>query len=113
MLAVDTVQFIGGEPTLHPELPRLVCHALGKGLKGDVYTNLVHVTPDPWEVSSLPGVSLGTSWYSADLDRHADITGSKGSHARTRANIVEALRRGIGGPGRDYRSGQRQRRARG
>lgn len=35
---------------------------------------LVHVTPDPWEVSSLPGVSLGTSWYSADLDRHADIT---------------------------------------
>jgi MoaA/NifB/PqqE/SkfB family radical SAM enzyme len=94
-LAVDTVQFIGGEPTLQPELPRLVRYALDKGLKVDVYTNLVHVTPDLWEVFSLPGVSLGTSWYSADLDRHADITGSKGSHARTRANIVEALRRGI------------------
>lgn len=94
-LSVDTVQFIGGEPTLHPELRRLVCYALGKGFKVDVYTNLVHVTPELWELFSLPGVSLGTSWYSADDDRHADVTGSKGSHARTRANIAEALRRGI------------------
>jgi MoaA/NifB/PqqE/SkfB family radical SAM enzyme len=94
-LSVDTVQFIGGEPTLHPELRRLVCYALGKELKVDVYTNLVHVTPELWELFALPGVSLGTSWYSADSDRHADVTGSKGSHARTRANIAEALRRGI------------------
>ena len=96
-LPVDTVQFIqfiGGEPTLHPELRRLACYALGKGLKVDVYTNLVHVTPELWELFSLPGVSLGTSWYSADPERHADVTGSKGSHARTRANIAEALRRG-------------------
>jgi hypothetical protein len=41
------------------------------------------------------GNALGTSWYSADPDRHADVTASLGSHARTRANIVEALRRGI------------------
>lgn len=94
-LSVDTVQFIGGEPTLYPELPRLVRYALGKGLKVDVYTNLVHVTPALWELFSLPGVSLGTSWYSADSDRHADVTASLGSHARTRANIAEALRRGI------------------
>jgi MoaA/NifB/PqqE/SkfB family radical SAM enzyme len=59
-LSVNAVQFIGGEPTFHPELPRLVRYALGKGLNADVYTNLV-----------------------------------QGSHARTRANIVEALRRGI------------------
>ncbi|MGH3996698.1 MAG: radical SAM protein [Pseudonocardiaceae bacterium] len=95
VLAVDTVQFIGGEPTLHPELPRLVRYALGKGLNVDVYTNLVHVTPELWELFSLPRISLGTSWYSADADRHADITGSKGSHARAEANIAEALQRGI------------------
>jgi sulfatase maturation enzyme AslB (radical SAM superfamily) len=94
-LSMDTVQFIGGEPTLHPELPRLVRYALGTGLKVDVYTNLVHVTPELWELFFLPGVSLGTSWYSADPDQRADITGSKGSHARTRGNIAEALRRGI------------------
>ncbi|MGH3885798.1 MAG: radical SAM protein [Pseudonocardiaceae bacterium] len=68
---VDIVQFIGGEPTLHPGLSRLVRYALGKGLKVDVYTNLVHVTPELWELFSLSGVSLGTSWYSADSDRHA------------------------------------------
>lgn len=78
-LAVDTVQFIGGEPTLHPELPRLVRYALGKGLKADVYTNLVHIRPELWELFSRPGVSLGTSWYSANPDRHADVTGSLGS----------------------------------
>ncbi len=65
------------------------------GAEADVYTNLVHVRPELWELFSLPGVSLGTSWYSASPDRHADITASLGSHARTRANIVEALQRGI------------------
>lgn len=94
-LGVETVQFIGGEPTLDPDLPRLVQHALGTGLKVDVYTNLVHVTPELWELFSLPGVSLGFSWYSADPGKHAEVTGSRASHARTKANVREALRRGI------------------
>lgn len=94
-LGVDTVQFIGGEPTLDPDLPRLVRHALGAGVQVDVYTNLVHVTAELWELFSLPGVSLGTSWYSADPGKHAEVTGSRASHARTRAGIIEALRRGI------------------
>lgn len=94
-LGVTTVQFIGGEPTLDPDLPRLVRYALGAALKVDVYTNLVHVTPGLWELFSLPGVSLGFSWYSADPGKHAEVTGSRASHARTKASIREALRRGI------------------
>ena len=94
-LGVETVQFIGGEPTLDPDLPRLVRYALGAALKVDVYTNLVHVTPGLWELFTLPGVSLGFSWYSADPGKHAQVTGSRASHARTKANIREALRRGI------------------
>ncbi len=35
------------------------------------------------------------SWYSADPAKHAEVTGSKASHARTRANIAEAVRRGV------------------
>lgn len=35
---------------------------------------------------------LGTSWYSADPAKHAQITGSRASHARTRVNIEEAIR---------------------
>jgi MoaA/NifB/PqqE/SkfB family radical SAM enzyme len=94
-LGVQVIQLIGGEPTLDPSLPRLVTAVLDAGMRAYVYSNLVHVTPGLWEVLSQPGVSLGTSWYSADPARHAEVTGSIGSHARTRANIAEAVRRGI------------------
>jgi MoaA/NifB/PqqE/SkfB family radical SAM enzyme len=73
----------------------LARHALGTGLNVYVYSNLVHVTAELWELFSLPGVSLGTSWYSADPHKHAEITGSPTSYARTKANIIEAVRRGI------------------
>jgi MoaA/NifB/PqqE/SkfB family radical SAM enzyme len=94
-LGVETVQFIGGEPTLDPRLPRLIRHALGASVKVYVYSNLVHVTPELWELFSRPGVSLGTSWYSADPAKHAEITGSRASYARTRANIAQATGRRI------------------
>jgi MoaA/NifB/PqqE/SkfB family radical SAM enzyme len=45
---VEMVQFIGGEPTLHPDLPRLVDHALAQGLEVEVFSNLVHVAPALW-----------------------------------------------------------------
>jgi MoaA/NifB/PqqE/SkfB family radical SAM enzyme len=94
-LGVETVQFIGGEPTLDPDLPRLTRYALGIGLNVDIYTNLVHVTPELWELFITPGVSVGFSWYSADPAKHAEVTGSRASHARTRANIAEAVRRSV------------------
>src|SRR5216683_1067302 len=94
-LGVKMVQFIGGEPTLDPGLPRLVRYALGKGLKVYVYSNLVHITPTLWDLFSQPRMFLGTSWYSADPDKHAEITGSRASYARTRASIAEAVRRSI------------------
>lgn len=94
-LGVEAVQFIGGEPTLYPALGRLIRYSLQSGWRVDVYSNLVHVTPELWELFQLPGVSLGTSWYSADPIIHAKITGTVGSFWRTQANIAEALRRGI------------------
>lgn len=92
---VTTVQFIGGEPTLHPGLPRLMRYAIDIGLKVDVYTNLVHVTSELWNLMEAGDVSLGTSWYSSDPAVHASITGTVGSFWRTRTNIAEALRRRI------------------
>ena len=94
-IGVEMVQFIGGEPTLDPDLPRLIRHALGNGLKVYVYSNLVHVTPELWDLFSQPGMFLGTSWYSADSATHGMITGSRASYERTRAHIAEAVRRGI------------------
>ncbi|WP_407698543.1 radical SAM protein [Streptomyces cyaneochromogenes] len=42
-IGVEKVQFIGGEPTLYPEFPDLVRHALGTGLSVQVYSNLYRV----------------------------------------------------------------------
>lgn len=93
-MGVRTVQFIGGEPTLHPDLPDLVLHALGRELLVEVFTNLVHITDELWEVFSRPGVSLATSYYSDDPEQHAVITG-RPSHARTKTNIAKTLARRI------------------
>lgn len=111
-MRVEEVQFIGGEPTLHPGLPTLIAHALSHGLDVEVYTNLVHVTDDLWAVFERPGVSLATSFYSDEPEQHAAIT-KRPSYARTKANIAEAVQRGI--PIRagviDLGTGQRARQA--
>jgi len=94
-LGVHMVQFIGGEPTMHPELPRLVDHALQRHVEVEVFTNLVHVTPQLWDTFSRPGVRLATSYYSDQADQHTAVTGRRGSHARTTANIADTVRRSI------------------
>ena len=91
---VQLVQFIGGEPTLHPDLPYLIRYALSSGIQVEVYSNLVHVTPAVWKVFSLPGVRLATSYYSDDRAQHKQVTG-RNTYSRTKANIAEAVRRGI------------------
>lgn len=40
-------------------------------------------------------MSLATSYYSDDRDEHEAVTRRRGSHTRTRANIAQAVRRGI------------------
>lgn len=94
-LGVEMVQFIGGEPTMHPALPALIDHALNRALAVEVFSHLAHVTPALWEVFSRPGLSLATSYYSDVPEQHEAITQRRGSHADTRANIAEAVRRGI------------------
>lgn len=111
-LGVEMIQFIGGE-TLHPDLPELLARAVDEGLEVEVFSNFVHVTPALWELFSRPGVRLAYSYYSDIPAQHAKITGRVGSHARTRENIAEAVRRRI--PLRagviDVQDGQRARQA--
>jgi MoaA/NifB/PqqE/SkfB family radical SAM enzyme len=93
-MGVRTVQFIGGEPTLHPALPELIRHALSRALAVEVFTNLVHVSDELWQLFAQPAVSLATSYFSDDPDQHNAIT-RRPSHARTKANITKALKLGI------------------
>ena len=92
---IRKVQFIGGEPTNRPGFPRLLSHAINVGLHVEVFSNLFHISGEVWRLLATPGVALATSYYSDDPDQHDRVTGRPGSHARTRANIVEAIQRGI------------------
>lgn len=94
-IGVRKVQFIGGEPTLRPELPDLIGHATAAGLRVEVTSNLVRLSARMWAAAALPGVELGTSYYSDDPAEHDEIVGRRGSHARTTATIRTALAREI------------------
>ncbi|WP_037837936.1 radical SAM/SPASM domain-containing protein [Streptomyces sp. NRRL S-337] len=94
-LGVRDVQFIGGEPTLHPDLPQFIRHARSRHMRVEVFSNLTHVTDPVWEALRLPDVRLAFSYYSDDAKDHDDVTETRGSHARTRANVEKAKALGI------------------
>jgi MoaA/NifB/PqqE/SkfB family radical SAM enzyme len=91
---VRNVQFIGGEPTLRPDLPSLIKHADDSGLDVEVFTNLVVVPDRLWACFRAHRVSVATSYYTSDPEQHQMIT-SRATLARTRENIAKAVRLGL------------------
>ncbi|MFF7233474.1 radical SAM protein [Streptomyces sioyaensis] len=85
------VQFIGGEPTLYPDLPELITHAHGAGLSVEVFSNMTHIRDQLWETFTDCGVKLATSYYSDTAEEHDSVTRLRGSHRKTRANVEKAL----------------------
>ncbi|MGI5350193.1 radical SAM protein [Streptomyces sp. CA-250714] len=94
-LGIPMVQFIGGEPTLNPYLPQLIDYAADAELGIEVYSNLTHIRPSLWDRFERQAVCLATSFYTDDPEQHDTITRTRGSLDRIRANIAEAVRRGI------------------
>ena len=84
------VQFIGGEPTLHPDLGRLLEHAAEVGFQQcEVFTNATVLRDDLIHAFKRLRVLVHFSFYSFDSSIHDQITGQHGSFERT----VEGLRR--------------------
>jgi MoaA/NifB/PqqE/SkfB family radical SAM enzyme len=94
-IGIENVQFIGGEPLLHPNAAELIEYAASKGLFIEVYSNLAYVPRGLWELFEQHGVNLATSWYSDNPEVHDEITGVRGSHRKTLGNITEARQRDI------------------
>ena len=88
------IQIIGGEPTMHPDFAELVTHARKIGLAVEVFSNLVTIRDDWWDMFKRESVTLATSYYSDRSAEHNAITKRK-SHSRTRANIQRAAESGI------------------
>jgi MoaA/NifB/PqqE/SkfB family radical SAM enzyme len=93
-LGASMVQFIGGEPTMHPQFPGILRHAIDAGIAAEVYTNLVHVTDEIWELLTAANVSLAFSYYSGEAAQHNAVT-MRSSHAATRRNAARAASLGI------------------
>ncbi|MEU8758755.1 radical SAM protein [Streptomyces sp. NPDC048659] len=89
------VQFIGGEPTLYPDLTELIKHARARGLGVEVFSNLAHIKPALWDAFAEYDVKLATSYYSDDAQEHDEVTKMRGAHKRTRDNVRKALDMGL------------------
>lgn len=95
-LGCRKIQFIGGEPTLHPQLGSFVSRAQSIGFEFiEVFSNLMAVSDQLLERFLECGVNVATSFYSWDPEIHDLITGSKGSFGRTLSGIRRVLAHGI------------------
>ncbi len=94
-LGVRGIQFIGGEPTMHPGFVDLLQYAIDAGHGVEVYSNLVHVDEDLWPLLACERVSIATSYYSPSQREHGQITRRPRALARTRNNIARAVGLGI------------------
>lgn len=84
------LQFIGGEPMVHPDLFRLIEHAKVTGFKYcEVFTNATLLGEDVIKTFKKIGVHVALSLYSSDAKTHDQITGRDGSFDKT----VDAIRR--------------------
>jgi len=91
-----SVQFIGGEPTLHPRLPDLIGHARRRGHELiEVFTNASRLDKSLLGCFQRHRVRVATSFYSDDPAVHDAITERPGSWQRTVTGIENVLAAGL------------------
>ncbi len=91
-----TLQFIGGEPTLHPHLDMFILRARELGFELiEVYTNATTLTERRLDFFKANGVSVAASFYSSNARLHEVITKGPGSFAKTVSGIEGAVRKGL------------------
>jgi MoaA/NifB/PqqE/SkfB family radical SAM enzyme len=95
-LGCHSVQFIGGEPTMHPRLHDLVDHANHRGFELiEVFTNATRLGKEILGCFQRNGVHVATSFYSDDPVVHEHVTQGKGSWQRTVHGIESVLAAGL------------------
>jgi radical SAM protein with 4Fe4S-binding SPASM domain len=91
-----SIQFIGGEPTLHPSLDRLLEYAKEVGFQQiEVFTNGTSMTNDRAAHFRNLGVCIAVSFYSDRESTHDRITKKTGSFRRTVQGIRNSIAHGV------------------
>ncbi len=80
--ALDSLTFLGGEPTLHPELPAMIAHAKARGLTVQLLTNGVALLGDGGEALLDALVEAGLDRFLLHIDEgqagvHADVAAAR------------------------------------
>ncbi len=95
-LSCHNLQFIGGEPCLHPALPELLQYARDRGFENiEVFTNGTLMSDRLVSVFCKFKVDLAFSVYASTPEVHDEITQSTGSFARTITAIRRARESGL------------------
>lgn len=95
-LGCKQVQFIGGEPTLHPDLARMISFASKSGYTFiEVFTNATILNESLLNVFTEQNVHIATSFYSDDPQTHDLITKHEGSFSRTVEGIKRIVAAGL------------------
>lgn len=95
-LGCRQLQFIGGEPTLHPHLSDLIDRANHRHFELiEVFTNATRLDAGLIGCFQRNHVQLATSFYSVDAAVHEQVTQGKGSWQRTVGGIRSALAAGL------------------
>jgi MoaA/NifB/PqqE/SkfB family radical SAM enzyme len=94
-LGCRRVQFIGGEPTLHRDLPESIRTASKMGFEFiEVYTNLTMLPEELLQCFVENGVHVATSVYGSAGASHDAITLVDGSFEKTTRNLQRVLKTG-------------------
>ncbi|WP_414011582.1 radical SAM/SPASM domain-containing protein [Limnobacter sp.] len=95
-LGCRSIQFIGGEPLIHPETNGLIEYAHKMGYEFiEVYTNGTAFNQKTAELYSRLGVRVACSVYSDKEQVHDTIVGKRGSHKKTMYALELAAAAGI------------------
>jgi MoaA/NifB/PqqE/SkfB family radical SAM enzyme len=96
VLGCRSVQFIGGEPTLHRGLPELISHARRLGYDTiEVFSNGTVLPDSLLSCFAENRVRIAVSVYADDPDVHDAVTGRIGSHRKTIANLQRMAAAGL------------------
>ena len=95
-LGCRQIQFIGGEPTMHPRLDDLVDRANHRGFVFiEVFTNATRLGEELMGCFQRNQVHVATSFYSDDPAIHEQVTQGEGSWQRTVDGIERVVAAGL------------------
>lgn len=87
-----TIQLIGGEPLLHPDLENLLKEARAINFESvEVFTNTTRINSDMIGILKKYKVRIALSFYASNAECHERITAVKGSYQRTVKAIKDLL----------------------